>query len=389
MKSKATAKAKAKDTIVLTGSAAIAHAVKLCDPKVISAYPITPQTIIVEELATMAANGEIDAKFVNVESEHSAISLVLGAQASGVRTFTATASQGLALMHEILFVVSGMRMPIVMAVANRSLSSPLSIWNDQQDAMAERDSGWVQLYCENAQEAHDTIPQAYRIAERVGLPVMVCIDGFILSHTHEPVELMDEKKVKAFLPGYKARYKLDPAQPMSLGTYATPDYYMDFRRQQQDAMGDALKEIEDANKEFGKTFGREYGNGLFEHDLKKNTKNVIITLGSLAGTVKEYLRGKKDVGLVRLRSFRPFPAEKLKGLLRDVKSVAVVEKDVSIGNQGALYTEVKAVLQDSKTSVSGFVAGLGGRDISLKDIDYIAKSLKKGKSVEEWIGYGK
>jgi len=373
---------------ILTGSAAISEAVRMCNPKVISAYPITPQTIIVEELAKMVADRKIDAQFVNVESEHSAISLVLGAEATGVRTFTATASQGLALMHEILYVVSGMRLPIVMAVANRSLSSPLSIWNDQQDSMGARDSGWMQFYCEDAQEAHDTIPQAYKIAEKFGVPAMVCIDGFFLSHTHEPVEIMDEKNVREFLPDYNPENLLDTERPMSLGTYATPDYYMDFRRQQQEAMEQAMAEIEKVNDEFGEIFSRKYGNGLYEkYNINDDTKYVIVTLGSMSGTVKEFLRENEDIGLLRIKSFRPFPADRLKDDLKDVKSVAVLEKDVSVGNHGALYIELKSALQKTNVVVSGFVVGLGGRDVKLKDLDKIAGKMKEEKEYKEWLGY--
>jgi pyruvate ferredoxin oxidoreductase alpha subunit len=375
---------------VLTSSAAIAQAVRMCKPKVISAYPITPQTIIVEDLAGMVANGQLDAEYVNVESEHSAISLVLGAQATGVRTFTASASQGLALMHEILYIVSGMRLPIVMAVANRALSAPLNIWNDQQDSIGERDSGWLQLYCESAQEAHDTIPQAYRIGEKVGLPVMVCIDGFVLSHTHEPVELLDESKVDSFLPKYAPAVSLDPKKPVSIGCYATPEFYMDFRAQQQDAMSKAKEDVVKCNEEFAEIFKRNYGNGLFEIvNVRPSTKAVIFTMGSLSGTVREYLRDHKEVGLVRLRSFRPFPGEELRKALKDVKSIGVLEKDVSIGNQGAVYTELKAAMQGCRTVISGFVCGLGGRDITLKDIDYVSSKVMKGKEVVEWIGYAK
>jgi pyruvate ferredoxin oxidoreductase alpha subunit len=218
----------------------------------------------------------------------------------------------------------------------------------------------------------------------------VCIDGFFLSHTHEPVELLDQKQVDSFLPPYDPDILLDPKRPMSLGCYATPEYYMDFRAQQQDAMSDAKKEIVTANDEFAKKFGRKYGNGLFElHNMTPKTRYVIFTLGSLAGTVKEYIREHKDVGLIRLKSFRPFPNEELRKALKGVKSLGVLEKDVSVGNHGAVYTELKAAMQGCDTAVSGFVCGLGGRDVTLNDIDSVAKKVKKGKQVEEWIGYGK
>ena len=240
---------------VIEGSHAIAEAVRLCKPSVIAAYPITPQTHIVEKISELVANGLLDAEYIKVESEHSAMAACIGAQATGVRTYTATASQGLALMWELLYVASGMRLPIVMNVANRSLSAPLSIWNDWSDAFGARDSGWIQLYCETAQEALDTTIQAYKIAEKVLMPVMVCIDGFYLSHTYEPVDIPES--LKGFLCDYKPSVTLDPKNPITQGAYATPDYYQEFKQQQEIAMQAAKKAITQTNNEFSKTFKRK------------------------------------------------------------------------------------------------------------------------------------
>jgi pyruvate ferredoxin oxidoreductase alpha subunit len=249
---------------LIEGSHAIAEAVRLCAPKVIAAYPITPQTHIVEKISEMVANGELDAEYLKVESEHSAMAACIGAQATGVRTYTATAAQGLALMWELLYIASGMRLPIVMTIANRSLSAPLSIWNDWSDSLGCRDSGWIQLYCETAQEALDTTIQAYKIAENkdVLLPVMVCIDGYCLSHTYEPVDVPES--VSKFLGDYKPHITLDTENPVTQGAYATPDYYQEFKQQQEIAMQAAKKVIKDINEEFASVFDRKYGNGLFE-----------------------------------------------------------------------------------------------------------------------------
>ncbi len=341
-------------------------------------------THIVERLAEMVADGELDAEYINVESEHSAMSACIGAEATGVRTFTATSSQGLALMHEMLFVASGMRLPIVMGVANRALSAPINIWNDWSDTFASRDSGWIQLYCESSQEIFDTVIQAYRIAEdkRVLLPVMVCLDGYYLSHTVEPVELLDKSMVKSFLPDYKPEVVLDPKNPVSQGTLGTPEHYQEFKKQQQEAMEKAKKVISEVNKEFGKKTGRSYGSGLIEVTNPK-ARYAILTLGTLADSVKHLIaeKGWKDVGLVRLKALRPFPKEELEKL--SFTSIGVVEKDLSFGNKGVLYTEVKAVVD---TRVSGFIGGLGGRDITLDQINQVISKIRKTEEVVEWIG---
>ncbi len=326
----------------------------------------------------MVADGELDAEFINVESEHSAMAACIGAQATGVRTFTASASQGIALMWELLHVASGMRLPIVMAVANRSLSAPLNIWNDWSDSIGCRDCGWIQLYCKDAQEAYDTTLQAYRIAEKVLLPVMVCIDGFFLSHTLEPVAI----DAKDFVGEYKPHVTLDPKNPVTQGCYATPEYFQEFKKQQADAMEAALKVIEEINEEFSKKTGRSYGNGLVECAGMKNAKYAIVTMGTLSGTVEHVLEKNKDVGLVRLRSYRPFPAKELQKALKDVQAVAVIEKDVSLGIGGALWSELRGFV---KKPVSCFIAGLGGRDVTIRDIEAIIEKLRKKDEKINWV----
>jgi pyruvate ferredoxin oxidoreductase alpha subunit len=375
---------------IMEGSHAIAEAVKLCQPKVISAYPITPQTHIVERLAEFVANRELDAEYLNVESEHSAMAACIGAQATGVRTFTATSSQGLALMWELLYVASGMRLPIVMGVANRALSAPLNIWNDWSDSFGARDSGWIQLYCENVQEAFDTILQAYRISEhsKILLPTMVCIDGFWLSHVFEPVEIPEKQDfVKAYEPpeievdGKKMKMMLDPSNPLSMGCYATPEWYQEFKKDQQIAMENAKIVIKDVNQEFAKKFGRRYGDGLIESYNMESAKYAIVSMGSVCGTIKHTISG--DIGLVRIKTFRPFPGEELKKALRDVDSIGVLEKDISFGLGGVLFHELRSFIDKPMCSAIG---GLGGRDIKIDDLKKIFDLIRKKDEGSHWIG---
>ncbi len=379
---------------VMHGSRAVAEAVRLCDVKVVAAYPITPQTHIVEDIAEMVANGELKAEYIMVESEHSAMSACIGASATGARVFTATASQGLALMHEVLWIASGLRLPIVMVNANRALSAPINIWNDQSDSIAERDSGWVQIYVETNQEALDSVIQAYRIAEdrEVLLPVMVCMDGFVLTHTVEPVEVPDEEQVRRYLPELQLPYVLDPEQPVTMGSLGDPKYYMEFRKQQELAMEKALHVAKQADEEFKEIFGRSYG--LVEEYNLENAEIVLVTMGSVAGTIKETIDalGDESVGLLRIRLFRPFPKEEVRRALSRAKVVNVIEKDVSIGfGEGALMTELKSVLYGSGVRVLGTVAGLGGRDVTpehIREAIARAKRALRGESVEEvaWAG---
>ncbi|MCK4335205.1 MAG: pyruvate ferredoxin oxidoreductase [Candidatus Aenigmarchaeota archaeon] len=371
---------------VLEGSHAIAEAVKLCNPDVVAAYPITPQTHIIERISEMVADGEFKTEFSRAESEHSAMSICLGAQAAGVRTFTSSASQGIALMHEVLYNVSGMRLPVVMAVVNRSLSSPLNIWCDWSDTFAERDSGWIQLYCESSQEAFDTIIQAYKIAEneKVSLPVMVCIDGFILSHVYEPVNIADKKLVRKFLPKYSGR-KMDFDKPVTQGAWAGPDHFQEFKQAQHEAMRNSKDVIREANSEFKKIFGRGYGNGLVETYNMESAEHAIITMGSLCGTVKHILREKriKDIGLIKVKSFRPFPIGLVKNSIKDLKSIGVLEKDISLGLGGALCYEIRGLTR--KQAVSSFVGGLGGRDVKIEDFMRMFDDIREERRGLVWV----
>ena len=334
----------------------------------------------------MVADGEVKAEKINVESEQSAISACIGAQATGLQAYTATSGQGLALMHEILFIASAMRLPIAMTVVNRALSGQLNIWNDEQDSFSQRDNGWIQLYVEDGQEAFDSQIQAFRIAREAELPIMMCMDGFMLSHVYEPVEYLRQDQVSKFVPRYKARYALNPKKPVTMGTLATPHYYPIFKKQNQDALIKSRAIIRKVNSEFGKAFGRSYGNGLIEEIGMKGKKHALITIGSMTGTVRPVAE-EEGVGVIKLRSLRPFPEQELRKALQGVRSVGVVEKDISLGANGALFDEVKAALYGIKKPpvVSNFIAGIGGRDIRLDDVKNICQKVKSGKEVREWI----
>jgi len=378
------------EKVVISTADAIAHAVKLCKPKVLPMYPITPSTLIPERLSEFVANGEMDAKMILVESEHSAASALYGAYATGVRSFTASASQGIALMHEILPIISGSRFPAVMAVANRTLSGPLNIWNDHSDAMSERDQGWIQLYCESAQEAFDTILMAYKIAENesVSLPVMVCIDGFTLSHVYEPVQIEAQEKVDKFLPEYKALDFLDTSNPKTFGAFAQPNSFMEFKEQQQIAMEASRKVIADVAKEFSKEFGRKYGDGFMELVEMKDAQYALLCVGTAAGTAREVIaemrkKGKK-VGLIKLKAIRPFPFEELKKACAKLKGLAIIDRHVSLGFEGALTIDIKAALKDDKVNVQGFISGLGGRDIDRTRLTDALETIIKGKE-GKWL----
>ncbi|HSD57484.1 MAG TPA: pyruvate synthase subunit PorA [Methanotrichaceae archaeon] len=375
---------------VVEGSYAVAHAVMCCSPDVVSAYPITPQTHIVEHLSQLVADGEMDSEFLTVDSEFTALSVLVGSSAMGARCYSSTTSQGLALMYEVLYNVSGLRMPVVMTVANRALGAPLNIWNDQQDSIGARDVGWLQIYAENVQEAVDATPQAYKIAEDPDIltPIMVCMDGFILTHVYEPVELLDREKVLGFLPAFKPADILDPANPKTFGSFADPTTYTEFRYQQFEAQERALAKIEQVAKEFQETFGRYYG-GVIDTYQSEDAEIVIVTMGSVIGTIKDAIdqmraEGKK-VGLVKVRSYRPFPVQALRKALKDAHVIAVVEKDVSIGMEAGLLTDLKSAFYNSsiRTPIIGFAAGLGGRDITIKDIrNIVEKAAAASKGIE-------
>ncbi|MBP7216354.1 MAG: pyruvate ferredoxin oxidoreductase [Candidatus Omnitrophica bacterium] len=376
----------------IEGSRAVAEIVKLCKPGVISAYPITPQTHIVEELAQMVANGELASQFVNVESEHSAASVVLGAAATGVRSYTASSSQGLLLMGEVIFNIAGMRLPLVLTCANRAVSAPINIWNDQQDSLSLRDAGWIQLYAENNQEVADLHLMAYRLSEdkTMMLPVMVCMDGFILTHGMETVDIPAQAEVDKFLPAYKPLYKLDTANPISMGLLADPGCYMETRIAIQETMKDALKILPKISAEFKAVFGRDYGDCIVEEYHIKDAEKVIVAMGSVCGTIKDVVdalrkKGKK-VGLLKIISFRPFPYARIYEILKDVPRVAVLDKAVSLGAYAPIAVEIRAAFTGKKKApqvISSFVAGLGGRDITRETIlEIFSKTTQKEVNLE-------
>lgn len=340
-----------------------------------------------EGLAQMKADGKLGADIIRVESEQSAMSACIGSEATGVRSYTATASAGLALMHEMLFVASGMRLPIVMTVVNRSYSAPLSIWNDQQDSFAQRDSGWIQLYVENAQEAYDSHLQAYKIAEKLRTPVMVCLDGFVISHTYENVELMDREKLGKFIPEYNPEVTMNPTKPVTMGPVGPPEYYMNFKRQQQDALEKAPEVIRTVNNEFSSLTGRKYGNGLIERINMQGKDYALITIGSLTGTARE-MAESDNIGIIRIKTLRPFPAEELRTACEDLKGIGVLDKDISLGANGALYDEVRSALYslENRPKVAGFIISLGGRDVRIEDLKKIAHKVKEGAEGQEWYG---
>ncbi|WP_010479824.1 pyruvate synthase subunit PorA [Thermococcus zilligii] len=386
---------------VMKANEAAAWAAKLARPKVIAAFPITPSTLIPEKISEFVADGELDAEFIKVESEHSAISACVGASAAGVRTFTATASQGLALMHEILFIAAGMRLPIVMAIGNRALSAPINIWNDWQDTISERDSGWLQFYAENNQEALDLILMAFKIAEdeRVLLPAMVGFDAFILTHTVEPVEIPDQEAVDEFLGEYKPKHAyLDPAKPVTQGSLAFPAYYMEARYTLWEANENAKKVIDEVFAEFEKRFGRKYRK--IEEYRTDDAEIIFVTMGSLAGTVKEYVDSLREKGIkagaAKLTVYRPFPTEEVRELAKKAKVLALLEKNVTFSVGGALFQDFSRALinQEERPILVDFILGLGGRDVTFRELDQVLEISRKalaGEKFEEvnWIGLRK
>jgi pyruvate ferredoxin oxidoreductase alpha subunit len=368
-------------------SLAIAEAVKLANADVVAAYPITPQTHIVEHLAELVANGELDASYIPVESEHSAMSACLGASAVGARTFTATAGQGLELMHEVLYVASAMRLPVIMTVANRALSAPLSVWGDQSDVMAVRDTGWIQLFVENGQEAVDNVLCAFRIGEdpRVLLPVMVHLDGFYLSHVVEPVVFPEQSQVDRFLPPFKYPLPLHPDKPLTMGAFAMPVIYSEAKKAQEVNLEAAKEVILECWGEFGNLFGRYYS--PVEHYHSDDARVLLLTLGSFsetAMTAVDKMRGEGGgVGLVRLRLWRPFPFAEIRQAVRNAEVLIVLDKAISFGGPGGpVCSEVRSALygEDKKPKVIGFVGGLGGRDITPAGFEEI---INKGIEISQ------
>jgi len=382
----------------ITGNEAVAYAIKQINPDVMAAYPITPQTDIVEKYSEYVADGLIDTEFITVESEHSAMSACVGAAAAGGRVMTATSANGLALMFEILYIAASNRLPIVMPMVNRALSGPINIHCDHGDSMAARDSSWIQIYSENAQEAYDNTIQAVRIAEHmeVRLPIMVMYDGFIISHGIECVELLEDDKVAKFVGEYPPRYPLlDINHPVTYGPLDLYDYYFEHKRQQIEAMRKTKKVVLEIGKEFKKAFGREYK--LFEEYRLSDAERAIVVLSSTAGTAKEVVdelrtKGEK-VGLLKLRLFRPFPYKEIAQVLYHLKAIAILDRSNSFGAFGGpLFTEIRsALLEAGKVPQNvNYIYGLGGRDINQTDIASIYADLEKilkTNKVEERVKY--
>ncbi len=385
-------------TEVLMGNHATSHGVRLARAQVIAAYPITPQTQVVEELSEMCARGELAARFIKVESEHSAMACVIGASQAGARAFTATSSQGLALMHEMLFWAAYGRLPIVLTNVNRAMAPGWNIWSDQTDSLAQRDTGWIQIYCETNQEVLDTILMAYKLAEQVQLPVMVVYDAFILSHTYEPVEVPDQKTVDRFLPKRRDERRLDPANPQAFNPLTTPEHYMEFRAIMEQAHEEAKEVVGTIARDFAKQFGRRYE--IVELIDAEDAETLLVTTGSLTSTARVALRELREagekVGLAKIRLFRPFPAEAIRtafgnaGGERRFAKIAVLDRNISHGSGGIWANEIKAALAESPNAPTlfSFHIGLGGRDVTPAAVREAYQYMKDHETQESpvWIG---
>jgi len=380
-----------KQTLIsVNGDEAVAYAVKQSLVDVVAAYPITPQTIIVEKFSEFVANGEVHTEFVPVESEHSAMSACVGAAAAGARAFTASAANGLALMWEILYIAASLRLPIVFAVVNRALSAPINIHCDHSDAYGMRDSGWIQLFVENSQEAYDTTVQAFKIGEdpKVQLPVAVNLDGFFLSHTLENIRMLPDEVVHEFLGGYRKPVKtfvdylgkevdvaLDPANPLSFGPLDLYDYYFEHKMHQIEAMKNVPEVVRRVNEEWYELTGRRYGDGILDTYAVEDADAVITVIGSTAGTVRHVAKKLRNkgykVGMIRIRMFRPFPFNEIRELLKDVKVVGVMDRGISFGSYGPSFMEINTALYDlsERPILVNYIYGLGGRDAPPKDIE--------------------
>jgi len=374
---------KAKHVEALTSNYAVAYAVKAADVDVIAVYPITPQTTIVEKLSEFVANGELNAELIHAESEHSALSAVVGAAATGARVFTATSSQGLELAHEVLHIASGMRLPIVIAVPTRAVSAPISIHNDYGDVMNARDTGWVILIAASAQEVYDTVIQAYRLAESVYLPVIVAYDGFLMSHTVEPVELNEEEEVRKFLPRVVRPYTLNPKRPVTMGPLASPDWYYEFKYQQVLALREAYKIAKEVDAEYGRRFGRSYG--VLETYRMEDADYAIVTYGGAAfGNAKAAADMARErgiaAGVVRVRLYRPFPTADILKALAGVKAFAVLDRAIMFGSpaEGPLYKDIATAMfmNGVDKPALNVIHGIGQRTMYVEDMYKIYTMLR-------------
>lgn len=380
---------------MMVGNHAVSWGAQLARTEVISAYPITPQTQIVEELSEMCADGRLRARFIKVESEHSAMAACIGASAAGTRTFTATSSQGLALMHELLHWASLGRLPIVMAEINRAMAPGWSIWTDQNDSLSQRDTGWLQLYCENNQEVLDTTIQAFKLAESIDLPVMIVLDAFFLSHTSEPVDVPTAEVVDAFLPKRVARLKLDVDDPRAFGALTRPDVYMELRLRQHEAMDEARRRLPEIAEEWAGLVGRHWG--PIECYRAEDAEGLLITSGTITSTSRLVIDELRDageaIGLIKVKMFRPFPTQLLRQAVSGARWVAVLDRNISPGHGGIFAEEIRAALYDvepeERPVVRGYVLGLGGRDVTPATIREIV-SEARGAAVPEredlWVG---
>jgi pyruvate ferredoxin oxidoreductase alpha subunit len=379
-----------EDNRFISGNDAVAIGAKLARPHVISAYPITPQTVVVERLSEMVEDGSLKAEFMHVESEHSAISAAMGASVVGARTFTATSSQGLLYMAEGLYYAAGGRFPIVMMNANRSLALPWSIYGDQSDSLSQLNSGWIQIYVEDAQEALDMVIQAYRIAEdpAVLTPFMVNLDGFVLTHTYEPVSIPDQAEVDRFLPPFSTHNKMSFEKPMNMGMSTTPQDNQEYKFQQHSAILSSVEAIKRVDTEFGEFFNRRYG-GLVEEYCCNDAEVVLITLGSITGTVRavtDRMRNEgRRVGLLKIRYMRPFPVDELIRVCENIRRVGVVDRDISFGYEGTVFTNVNSALyrMSNPPETMNFICGMGGRDVSKEHIEEMFLLLLKDSGLKQ------
>ena len=381
---------------ILEGSNAIAQTIKNIRPAVVSAYPITPQTHIVEDLAQFKADGQADYEYVRAESEFAAASIVAGASAAGVRVYSATSSQGLLLMAEVIYNIAGLRLPVVMTCANRAVSAPINIWNDAQDVMAIRDAGWILLFAENHQEAVDQHIMAFKIAEQLKLPVMVNVDGFVMTHTYEPVTIPTAEQIKKYLPDYKPEpgQYLDPANPVTLGPLATPAHYLEIRQELHEDLTASLKDIDKEYKKYNSLIGnlnKKNDNGLLEYVGSDKPETILVAMGSAIGTIKAALspltRGDGGVGVLKIKCFRPFPAEQILKIIKSAKNIAVIDKAITLGQIGPLASDLKAAAQGKiSANIGSFIMGLGGRDITTEMIKKILKLAGKKSNEAQFIG---
>ncbi|HBA36627.1 TPA: pyruvate ferredoxin oxidoreductase [Candidatus Falkowbacteria bacterium] len=384
---------------ILEGSRAIALAIKNISPAVISAYPITPQTHIVEDLAKFKADGEANYEYRRAESEFAAASIVLGASATGARVYSATSSQGLLLMTEVVYNIAGLRLPVVMTCANRAVSGPINIWNDHSDVMSIRDAGWIQLFAADHQEAVNQHILAYKLAEKLKLPVMVNVDGFILTHSYEPVLIPTGQKIKKYLPTYRPSdgTYLNPKNPVTLGAFFTPDDYLETREALHNDLRNSLETIKKEYQVFQRAFRAESANdrnhkndnGLWTYYGPAKPKTLLIAMGSAVGTLREAIKSNPTVGVLKIKVYRPFPAAEIATVMARAKNIAVIEKAVSLGQAGPLYSDIKAGLKPTaikNLNIKNYIVGLGGRDFTQKMIAAIIRDLPRKNEIIKFIG---